>query len=51
MRSLGTLLVQGEEQDSCREALRGDGNVAPQELMGGKQEAFALCSVPGLKGL
>lgn len=32
--SLGKLLVQREEQDGCGEALRGDGNVAPQELMG-----------------
>ena len=49
--SLGKLLVQREEQEGCREALRGDGNVTPQELTGGEQEPLALCGAPGLKRL
>lgn len=44
--SLGKLSVQREEQGGCCEALRGDGNVTPQELMCRKQEPLALCSVP-----
>lgn len=43
--------MQGEEQDGCREALRGNGYVTPQELMGGKQEPLALCGSPGQKRL
>ena len=51
MTSLGKLLVQREEQDGCREALRGNGNVTPQELTGGEQEPLALCGAPGLEAV